>query len=165
MRVPYTNFKSAVSGQIKDIDTPEIFDDKKIIVFAVPGAFTDSSKQHLQEFEDKYNDFKTAGITEIYCVSVNDSFVMNAWFKELCIQNVKPLADGEAVFTQGMGMLVNKPKQGFGMRSWRYSMFVVNAEVKQQFIEPGPNHAGDDEDPFGLSSAENMLQFVKGKNI
>ena len=90
---------------------------------------------------------------------------MNAWLKDIEIKNIKTLADGEGVFAQGMGMLVNKPTQGLGMRSWRYSIFVVNGEIQQNFIEPGINHAGDDNDPLGLSSAENMLKFIKGKNI
>ena len=88
---------------------------------------------------------------------------MNAWFKDQKIKNVKPIGDGEAVFTQGMGMLVNKPKQGFGMRSWRYSMFVDNGEVLQRFIEPGKNNASDDDDPFEVSDADTMLNYIKGR--
>tara|TARA_Y100000114_G_scaffold149772_1_gene164387 strand:+ start:3900 stop:4397 length:498 start_codon:yes stop_codon:yes gene_type:complete len=165
MRIPYTNFKNQVAGEIHETDTPEIFDDKKIIVFGVPAAFTPLSTKHIKEYDDKYNAIKELGIDEIYCTSVNDSFVMSAWIKDIGIKNVKTLPDGEGVFAQGMGMLVNKPTQGLGMRSWRYSIFVVNSEIQQSFIEPGINHAGDDNDPLGLSSAENMLKFIKGKNI
>ena len=97
-------------------------------------------------------------------MSVNDAFVMNAWFKNQNINKVKPIGDGEGVFTQGMGMLVNKPKQGFGMRSWRYSMLVDNGEVVKLFEEPGKNNASDDDDPFTVSDIDTMLKYVKEKN-
>jgi len=87
--------------------------------------------------------------------------VMNAWLKEWNIVNVKPIGDGEGVFTQGMGMLVNKPKQGFGMRSWRYSMLVDNGEVVKVFEEPGKNNASDDDDPFKVSDANTMKNFLE----
>ena len=86
---------------------------------------------------------------------------MNAWFEKLGIVKVKPLADGEGVFTQGMGMLVNKPKQGFGMRSWRYSMLVDNGEVIKIFEEPGKNNASDDDDPFEVSDVDTMIKYLK----
>ena len=165
MRIPYTNFKQQVLGEIKATDTVEIFEDKKIVVFGVPAAFTLTSTKHIKEYEDKYQEIKEQGIDEVYCTSVNDSFVMNAWMEDTGITKVKPLADGEGVFAQGMGMLVNKPAQGLGMRSWRYSMLVIGAEVKKLFEEPGKNHLSEDDDPLGLSSAENMLKFMKGKNI
>ena len=165
MRIPYTNFKQQVLGEIKATDTVEIFEDKKIVVFGVPAAFTLTSTKHIKEYEDKYNEIMERGIEEVYCTSVNDSFVMNAWMEDTGITKVKPLADGEGVFAQGMGMLVNKPAQGLGMRSWRYSMLVIKAEVKKLFEEPGKNHLSEDDDPLGLSSAENMLKFMKGKNI
>jgi peroxiredoxin len=165
MRIPYTNFKRQVLGEIQATDTVEIFEDKKIVVFGVPAAFTLTSTKHIKEYEDKYQEIKEQGIDEVYCTSVNDSFVMNAWMEDTEITKVKPLADGEGVFAQGMGMLVNKPAQGLGMRSWRYSMLVIGAEVKKLFEEPGKNHLSEDDDPLGLSSAENMLKFMKGKNI
>jgi peroxiredoxin len=86
---------------------------------------------------------------------------MNAWFNNQEIKKVKPLGDGEGVFTQGMGMLVNKPLQGFGMRSWRYSMLVDNGEIIKQFVEEGQNNASDDDDPFEVSDAKTMLDFIK----
>tara|TARA_Y100001937_G_C7013652_1_gene282146 strand:- start:295 stop:792 length:498 start_codon:yes stop_codon:yes gene_type:complete len=165
MRIPYTNFKQQVSGEIQATDTVEIFEDKKIVVFGVPAAFTLTSTKHISEYDNKYQEIKEQGIDEVYCTSVNDSFVMKAWMEDTGITKVKPLADGEGVFAQGMGMLVNKPAEGLGMRSWRYSMLVIGAEVKKLFEEPGKNHLSEDNDPLGLSSAENMLKFMKGKNI
>ena len=165
MRVPYTNFKTREGDEWREVDTVDIFDNKKIVVFAVPGAFTPTcSSQHLPGYEEKYDELKALGVDEIYCLSVNDTFVMNAWFKDLNIKKIKPIGDGEAIFTQGMGMLVNKPKQGFGMRSWRYSMLVDNGEVVKVFEESGKNNASDDDNPFEVSDADTMLKYLEGIN-
>ena len=177
MRIPYTNFKTRINdtdavggctfigGEWKDIDTAEIFDNKKVVVFALPGAFTPTcSSQQVPAYEELYEDIKAQGVDEIYCLSVNDAFVMNAWFKDLNINKVKAIGDGEGVFTQGMGMLVNKPGQGFGMRSWRYSMLVDNGEVMKTFVEDGKNNASDDNNPFEVSDARTMLTYLKEKN-
>jgi len=178
MKVPYTNFKTRVGddnavggctfigGEWKEVDTVEIFDGKKVVVFALPGAFTPTcSSQQLPGYEEKYDQIKALGIDEVYCLSVNDAFVMNAWFRDEKIDKVQPLADGEGVFTQGMGMLVNKPKQGFGLRSWRYSMLVDNGEVKRIFEEDGKNNASDDDDPFLVSDVDTMIKYLKEKNV
>ena len=174
MKVPYTNFKTRtgddtaiggcgfIGGEWKEIDTPMIFEGKKVVVFALPGAFTPTcSSQQLPGYEELYDEFKANGIDEVYCLSVNDAFVMNAWFRDEKIEKVKAIGDGEGVFTQGMGMMVNKPKQGFGMRSWRYSMLVDNGEVVKIFEEPGKNNASDDDDPFTVSDAQTMINYLK----
>jgi peroxiredoxin len=177
MRVPYTNFKTRtgddnavggcafIGGEWKDVDTAEIFDNKKVVVFALPGAFTPTcSSQQVPAYEELYDDIKAQGVDEVYCLSVNDAFVMNAWFNNQGIKKVKPIGDGEGVFTQGMGMLVNKPGQGFGMRSWRYSMLVDNGEVVKTFVEDGKNNASEDNDPFEVSDAQTMLTYLKENN-
>ena len=174
MRIPYTNFKTRtgddnaiggcafIGGKFKDVDTVEMFDNKKIVVFALPGAFTPTcSSEQLPGYEELYDDIKAQGVDEVYCLSVNDAFVMNAWFKDLGIKKVKPVGDGEGVFTQGAGFLVSKPVQGFGMRSWRYSMLVQNGEIIKQFVEAGQNDASDDNDPFEVSDAKTMLEYLK----
>ena len=174
MKVPNVNFRTRINdndavggctfigGEWKDIDTAEIFDNKKVVVFALPGAFTPTcSSTHLPGYEENYDELKALGIDEVYCLSVNDSFVMNAWSRDEKIEKVKPIGDGEGVFTQGMGMLVNKPGQGFGMRSWRYSMLVDNGEVTKIFEEPKKNNSSDDNDPFLVSGAENMIKHLK----
>ena len=176
MKVPYTNFKTRIGdetavggctfigGEWKDIDTTEIFENKKVVVFALPGAFTPTcSSQQLPGYEARYDELKAQGIDEVYCLSVNDAFVMNAWFRDEKIEKVKALGDGEGVFTQGMGMLVNKPKQGFGMRSWRYSMLVDNGEVVKTFVEEGKNNASDDNDPFTVSDADTIIKYIAGE--
>ena len=177
MRIPYTNFKTRtgddnavggcafIGGEWKEVDTVEIFDNKKVVVFALPGAFTPTcSSQQVPAYEELYDDIKAQGIDEIYCLSVNDAFVMNAWFNNQGIKKVKPIGDGEGAFTQGMGMLVNKPGQGFGMRSWRYSMLVDNGEVVKTFVENGKNNAGDDTDPFEVSGVDTMINYLKENN-
>ena len=162
MKVPYTNFKTFVNGEWNEVDTEEIFSDKKIIIFGVPGAFTsENSNKQVQEYENAYETLKEKGIDEVFCTSVNDTFVMNAWFEKIGVKLVKVLADGEGVFAQGMGMLVNKPRQGFGMRSWRYSMFVDNCEVKHILEEPGKNNSSDDDDPKGRSDVANVLKYME----
>ena len=174
MRVPYTNFKTRtgddqavggcalIGGEWKDVDTTEIFDDKKVVVFALPGAFTPTcSSQQLPGYEEKYDELKALGVDEVYCLSVNDAFVMNAWARDQKIERVKVLPDGSGVFTQGMGMLVNKDHVGFGMRSWRYSMLVDNGEVIKIFEEEGKNNAGDNGDPFEVSDADTMIKYLK----
>ena len=131
-------------------------------MFALPGAFTPTcSSQQLPGYEEKYDEIKALGVDEVYCLSVNDAFVMNAWFRDEKIEKVKAIGDGEGVFTQGMGMLVNKPKQGFGMRSWRYSMLVDNGEVVKVFEEAGKNNASEDDDPFTVSDADTMIKYLK----
>ena len=176
MKVPYTNFKTRqgdtdevggctfIGGEWKDVDTAEIFDNKKVVVFALPGAFTPTcSSQQVPGYEARYDELKSLGIDEVYCLSVNDAFVMNAWFKDTNVKKVKAIGDGEGVFTQGMGMLVNKPGQGFGMRSWRYSMLVDNGEVVRVFEELGKNNASDDDDPFEISDVDTMINYLNGE--
>ena len=96
-------------------------------------------------------------------MSVNDAFVMNAWGNAQGIEKIKMIADGDGVFTRSMGMLVDKPFQKFGLRSWRYSAYIVNGEVEKMFIEPGFNNEGKDDDPFEVSDAETMLTYIKGE--
>jgi peroxiredoxin len=111
-----------------------------------------------------YEQFKAQGVDEVYCVSVNDAFVMNAWAKELGCTNVKLLADGNADFTHAIGMLCNKQHLGFANRSWRYAMYVDNMTVNESFIEEGYNNCGDDQDPYVESTPENVIQYIETLN-
>ena len=139
----------------------DIFKDKRIVVFALPGAFTPTcSSTHLPGYEARYQSILSNDVDEVYCLSVNDSFVMNAWFSSLGINNVKPIADGNGNFTRQMGMLVKKEAVDFGMRSQRYSMVVDNGRVEMIFCEEGKedNFAGD---PFEISDATSMLNYLE----
>jgi len=153
----------SIGGEWKDISTNDLFKNKKIIIFSLPGAFTPTcSSQQLPGYEGKYDDLKKY-VDEVYCLSVNDAFVMNAWFKDQNILKVKPIGDGEGKFTEGMGMLVKKPKQGFGMRSWRYSAFIDDCKIIKKFVEDGKNNESQDNDPFEVSNVETMLDYLEKK--
>ena len=147
-----------IGGEWKDVSTKELFGNKKVVIFSLPGAFTPTcSGQQLPTYDEMYSQFKDKGIDDVYCVSVNDAFVMNAWARDLGIKNVKMIPDGDGTFTRSMGMLVNKPKQGFGMRSWRYAAIVNDGTIDEMFIEPGQNDFSDDDDPYTVSSPEHVL--------
>lgn len=170
-RVPEIIFKTRVRDESiggdnpyrwQDVSSKEIFEGKKVVVFGLPGAFTPTcSSTHLPGFEEKYDDFKALGIDEIYCLSVNDAFVMKQWADKLGAKKVKMLPDGNGEFTRGMGMLVKKENLGFGERSWRYSMLVEDGAIKKLFIEPGLSDDCPD-DPFEVSDAGTMLAYLKG---
>lgn len=135
----------------------EIFLGKRVIVFSLPGAFTPTcSTYQLPDFERMYNQFRERDIDEIYCLSVNDSFVMNAWAKQQGLGKVKVLPDGSGKFTRLMGMLVRKDIHGFGDRSWRYAMVVNDGIVEKWFEEPGRCDNAED-DPYGETSPQNIL--------
>ena len=139
----------------------DYFLNKRVILFSLPGAFTPTcSTFQLPDFNKLYDDFKNFGIDEIYCISVNDSFVMNAWAKHHEIGKVKVIPDGSAEFTRKMGMLVKKDNLGFGLRSWRYAMIIENTEVVQTFVEPGLKDNAED-DPYGETSPQNILRYLK----
>ena len=147
-----------IGGEWKDVTAQELFKNKKVVLFSLPGAFTPTcSGEQLPAYDEAYDKFKALGVDDVYCISVNDAFVMNAWARDLEIKNVKMIPDGDGVFTMSMGMLVNKPKQGFGMRSWRYAAIVNNGTIENMFIEPGQNDFSDDDDPYTVSSPEHVL--------
>ena len=151
----------AIGGTWKDVNTDVLFKDKRIVIFSLPGAYTPTcSSQQVPGYEEKYDELRKF-VHEVYCLSVNDAFVMNAWFRDQKIYKVKPIGDGEGKFTKSMNMLVNKPKQGFGMRSWRYSALVEDGKVVKLFIEEGKNDNSNDNDPFKVSDADTMLRFLQ----
>ena len=154
----------AIGGVWKDVTTSQLFDNKKIVLFALPGAYTPTcSSKQLPGYESRYEQIKKF-VDDVYCVSVNDAFVMNSWFRDLNIKKVKAIGDGEGTFTAGMGMLVSKPKQGFGLRSWRYSAYINNGEIKVMFVEPGKNNLSEDNDPFHVSGVETMIKYFEDES-
>jgi len=145
----------------QDVTSFEYFSGKRVILFSLPGAFTPTcSTMQLPGFENNYETFKSLGIDEIYCISVNDAFTMNAWAKSQGIKNIKMIPDGNHEFTRQMNMLISKDNLGFGLRSWRYAVIVDHGRIEKWFIEPGKcdNH---DEDPYGISSPENVLEYLR----
>ena len=172
--VPDVTFKTRVRNDAiggpnpyewKDLTSAEIFKGKRVILFALPGAFTPTcSTSHLPRYEELAGDFRDEGIDQIVCLSVNDAFVMHQWGKSQNADNVFLLPDGSGEFSRKMGMLVEKSNLGFGLRSWRYSMLVEDGEIRKMFVEEGysdncPN------DPFEISDADTMLGFLKQQSL
>lgn len=147
----------------REMTTDDYFKGKRVILFSLPGAFTPTcSTYQLPGFEKGADDFRARGIDDIFCLSVNDSFVMNKWAQSQDLKNVKVIPDGSGEFTRKMGMLVAKDNLGFGMRSWRYAAIVNDGVIEAWFQEPGlsDNHG---ENPYGESSPENLMRYLDQK--
>lgn len=154
--VPAVSFPIQANNEWTTRDSDEIFNNKTVIVFSLPGAFTPTcSSAHLPRYSELASTFFANGVDEIICISVNDTFVMNAWAADQQTANVSLIPDGNGEFTDAMGLLVDKTDLGFGKRSWRYSMLVKNGVIEKMFIEP--NKPGD---PFEVSDADTMLNYI-----
>ena len=147
----------------QDKTTDDYFKGKRAILFSLPGAFTPTcSTYQLPDFEKLAPEFKAKGVDAIYCLSVNDAFVMNAWGRQQNLENVEVIADGSGDFTRKMGMLVCKDNLGFGMRSWRYAAVVEDGVVKAWFEEPGFSD-NCETDPYGESAPQNLLAQISDR--
>ena len=169
-QVPNVTFRTRVRDESvggpnpyrwQDMTTADYFAGKRVVVFSLPGAFTPTcSTYQLPGFEKGFTDFTAHGIDDIYCMSVNDSFVMNAWAKQQELKNVKVIPDGSGQFTRLMGMLVDKDNLGFGARSWRYAMVVNDGVIEAWFEEPGrEDNCGSD--PYGETAPESVLNYLR----
>ena len=153
-KVPSVTLMQKLDGGPKPVKTDDLFVGKKVVVFALPGAFTPTcSAKHLPGFIQNADAIRAKGVDAIACISVNDAFVMGAWGKD---QNagdkVMMLADGNAEFTEAMGLTMDGSKFGMGKRSQRYAMIVDGGVIKDLFVEkPGT---------FEVSSAENVLKHL-----
>ncbi|WP_394889900.1 peroxiredoxin [Mesorhizobium sp. AaZ16] len=169
-KVPFVTFLTRVRDDSVQGPNPyrweektsdDYFAGKRVIIFSLPGAFTPTcSTYQLPSFEELYDEFEKLGIEAIYCVSVNDAFVMNAWGKALGLQKVELVPDGSGEFTRKMGMLVAKDNLGFGMRSWRYAALINNGVVERWFEEEGFSD-NCETDPYGVSSPQNILETLR----
>ena len=158
-RVPDVTFRLRRGADWEETSSARIFGGRNVIVFALPGAFTPTcSTVHLPRYEELAPAFEQRGIDEIVCVAVNDPFVMQQWGVEEAASKVHLLPDGNAAFTRGMGMLVDKSDLNFGARSWRYSMLVRDGVIEKMFVEP--DKPGD---PFEVSDADTMLRYLDPK--
>ncbi len=147
----------------KALTSDDVFKGKRIVLFALPGAFTPTcSTSHLPRYEELHDEFKRLGVDEVVCLAVNDAFVMYQWGRSQNAEKVFLLPDGNAEFTRKMGMLVDKGNLGFGMRSWRYAMYVVDGEIEKMFVEKGFEDNCPD-DPFEVSDADTMLAYLKSR--
>jgi glutaredoxin/glutathione-dependent peroxiredoxin len=149
-KIPSVNLKHMSKDGLADISTDEIFGGKKVVLFSLPGAFTPTcSAKHLPGFVQNAGALKSKGVDTIACVSVNDAFVMNAWGKG---DNVLMLADGNAEFSDAVGLSFDGSGFGMGKRAQRYAMVVEDGVVTTLNIEqPGA---------FEVSSAEAVLAAV-----
>lgn len=155
-KVPQVVFSTRDGHMWKDVSTDDIFKGKTVVVFSLPGAYTPTcSSTHLPRYEELAPQIYAEGVDDIYCLSVNDSFVMNAWAADQKLHHVKVIPDGNGEFSAGMGLLVDKDSLGFGKRSWRYSMLVKDGTIVKMFIEPLK-----DGDPFEVSDAVTMLKYL-----
>ena len=146
----------------QQITSDELFANKRVVLFSLPGAFTPTCTDYqLPGFEENYDRICNAGCDDVYCISVNDAFVMNAWAKVMDIQNVKVIPDGSGNFTRFMGMLVGKNHLGFGLRSWRYMCVLNNGVVEKWWQEPGINNDGLDDDPYEQTTPENCCEYLE----
>jgi len=173
-KLPNVVFKTRVRDESIGGDNPFRWDDKttadyfagkRVVLFSLPGAFTPTcSTYQLPDFEKLYPEFQAAGIDAIYCLSVNDAFVMNKWGLDQGLKNVQLIPDGSGEFTRKIGMLVTKDNLGFGMRSWRYAAIVDDGVIESWFEEPGfEDNCADD--PYGESSPQNILKHLNGLKV
>ncbi|MDX1655310.1 MAG: peroxiredoxin [Candidatus Competibacteraceae bacterium] len=151
-RLPNLKLHMMSDGKPTAVDSDEIFKGKRVVLFAVPGAFTPTcSAAHLPGFVVHADDLRGKGVDQIVCLSVNDAFVMDAWGQT---QNVEDrllmLADGNGDFTRSLGLETDSSAFGMGTRSQRYSMLVEDGIVKSLNIDPPRT--------FQASSAESMLK-------
>lgn len=155
-RVPEVTFRTRADGQWKDVKTSDVFAGKKVVVFALPGAFTPTcSSAHVPRYNELLPAFKAKGVDSVVCLSVNDAFVMTEWAKHQHAEDIVFLPDGNGEFSEKMGLLVDKSGIGFGKRSWRYSMLVDDGVIKKMFLEPDKEG-----DPFEVSDADTMLKYL-----
>ena len=162
-KLPDVTFKTRVLGEWEDKTTADYFANKRVILFSLPGAFTPTcSTYQLPNYEKMFPEFQELGIDAIYCMSVNDAFVMNAWADNQELRNVQVIPDGSGKFTKEVGMLVTKDNLGFGSRSWRYAVVVDNGVVEMWFGEASQRNEADD-DPYEISSPENVIQYCRNR--
>jgi peroxiredoxin len=153
-KVPSTTLQHMTDGGPADISSDEVFAGKKVVLFALPGAFTPTcSAKHLPGFVQQAAAIKAKGVDTIACLSVNDAFVMGAWGKDQGVgDTVLMLADGSADFTKAMGLELDLDSRGFGLRSQRYAMIVDDGVVTALNVEDGG--------AFQVSSAEAILDAL-----
>jgi peroxiredoxin len=149
-RIPNVVMNHMGSDGPAELSSEELFSGKKVVLFALPGAFTPTcSASHLPGFVANADKIKAKGVDDIVCLSVNDAWVMDAWGKAQNAEDIHMVADGSANFTQAVGLVLDRTKGGMGMRSQRYSMIVEDGVVTALNVEePGK---------FEKSSAENIL--------
>ncbi|UAK23581.1 peroxiredoxin [Sphingomonas nostoxanthinifaciens] len=145
----------------QDVETGPLFASGRSVVFSLPGAFTPTcTTEQCPAYERDYDALLGHGVGQVYCIAVNDAFVMYQWGRKLGVSKLRLLPDGSGDFTRRMGMLINKDHLGFGVRSWRYAMVVDDGRIVAWFEEPGINDDGADDDPYGESAPDKVLAWL-----
>jgi peroxiredoxin len=141
--LPEATFATMTPDGPKPMTTSEAFGGKTVALFAVPGAFTPTCHlNHLPTFLNRADDLKARGVDAIYCVSVNDPFVLGAWSEATASgEDITMLADGSGTFTKAIGMELDASGHGLGMRSKRYAMLVEDGKVSKMMVEDNPGEA------------------------
>jgi len=153
-RMPSGTFKTTTPDGRRDVTTEELFKGKKVVLFAVPGAFTPTcSNNHLPGFVKNAAAIKAKGIDTIAVTGVNDVFVMNAWKKAAGSDDIEFLADGSAAWAKSVGITADLTERGLGVRSGRYAMVVDDGVVKTLNVEDSPGKAE-------ASGADNLLKSL-----
>jgi glutaredoxin/glutathione-dependent peroxiredoxin len=153
-RLPDASFMTMTAEGPQKVSVSEVFGGQKVVLFAVPGAFTPTCHaKHLPGFIERAGEIKAKGVDRIACLAVNDVFVLGAWAKQLGAQGIMFLADGRGEFTRSIGMETDPPERAYGPRSERYAMIVDDGKVTALFVEPKPGQAIE-------SSAENVLSAL-----
>ena len=152
-KIPDATMKMMGEKGPQDISTSDLFSGKKVVLFAVPGAFTPTcSAAHLPGFVVNADKIKAKGVAAIVCVSVNDAFVMDAWAKDKNAEEIIMVGDGNGDFTEAMGLVLDGSGFGLGKRSQRYAMIAEDGVITTLNVEQGP--------AFELSSAEKILEAL-----
>lgn len=139
-------------------DITEFFKGKKVVAFALPGAFTPTcSNYHVPAYEDEYDNLKKLGIDEVYCISMNDPYVVQQWKEISKVKNVKFIPDGNGTFTKDMGMITDRSASGMGHRSFRYSMYVHDGKIIKLFK--------DENGKFDVSDPKTMINYLKENSV
>jgi len=160
-KFPSFKFTNRVAGDFVNVDLNKEIAGKKVILFGLPGAFTPTcSSKQLPGYESLFPKFQELGIDHIYCTSVNDPFVMNAWFDNQKVESVRSLPDGNADLCQALGMGCQKRNVNFGFRSWRYALLINDGRVLQVFAEPNQRDDADD-DSYVASKPESVLKWLQ----
>jgi peroxiredoxin/glutaredoxin len=156
-RLPSVTFNIRENYRWVARTTEYFFRNKRVVIFALPGAFTPvCSSLHLPSYNDLYDTLRANGVDDVYCLAVNDGFVLEAWKRAEKAEKITMLPDVDGEFSRRLGFLVDRRGDRLGERSWRYAMVVDDQVIEKMFIEApaaGP-------DPYGASSAEAVLRYL-----
>lgn len=162
-RLPQVAFRLRRDGAWLEKTSDSLFRGRRVVLFALPAAYsTTCAARHLAGYVALARNIRTMGVDEIFGLAVNDAFVMNAWARDQgIVDEVTLLPDGNGAFTREMGMLADRSAQGFGLRSWRYSLLAEDGVIDQIFVEGRE----DGIDPLTVSDAITMLDHLDARRL